>query len=124
MSDAIIKLHDFGVAYDQKTVLSGVNTTIRSGRITAIIGPSGCGKSTMLKAMNRMLETQKDAAVFVVPKAKYPLAKALYQFAPICLICGYMMNMLGERAGRGCEGPWVIAKGAACVRQSQLVQID
>ena len=64
MSDAIIKLHDFGVAYDQKTVLSGVNTTIRSGRITAIIGPSGCGKSTMLKAMNRMLETQKDAAVF------------------------------------------------------------
>lgn len=67
---------------------------------------------------------EKDAAVFVVPKAKYPLAKALYQFAPICLICGYMMNMLGERAGRGCEGPWVIAKGAACVRQSQLVQID
>ena len=64
MSDAIIKLHDFGVAYDQKTVLSGVNTAIRSGRITAIIGPSGCGKSTMLKAMNRMLETQKDAAVF------------------------------------------------------------
>ena len=64
MSDAIIKLHDFGVAYDQKTVLSGVNTAIRAGRITAIIGPSGCGKSTMLKAMNRMLEVQKDAAVF------------------------------------------------------------
>lgn len=67
---------------------------------------------------------EKEAAVFVVPKAKYPLAKALYQFAPICLICGYMMNMLGERAGRGCEGPWVIAKGAACVRQSEIVYID
>ena len=64
MNDAMITLHDFGVAYDKKTVLEGVNTTIRKGRITAIIGPSGCGKSTMLKAMNRMLETQKDARIF------------------------------------------------------------
>ena len=32
-------LHDFGVAYEKKTVLEGVNTTIRRGRITAIIGP-------------------------------------------------------------------------------------
>ena len=63
MNDAMITLHDFGVAYDKKTVLEGVNTTIRKGRITAIIGPSGCGKSTMLKAMNRMLETQKDARI-------------------------------------------------------------
>ena len=64
MNDAMITLHDFGVAYDKKTVLEGVNTTIRKGRITAIIGPSGCGKSTMLKAMNRMLETQKDTHIF------------------------------------------------------------
>ena len=64
MSDELITFHDFGVAYDKKKVLTGVNTSIRSGRITAIIGPSGCGKSTLLKAMNRMLETQKDAEVF------------------------------------------------------------
>ena len=56
MRDSIITLHDFGVDYEKKTVLEGVNTAIRRGRITAIIGPSGCGKSTMLKAMNRMLE--------------------------------------------------------------------
>ena len=62
MNDAIITLHDFGVAYEKKTVLEDVNTAIRRGRITAIIGPSGCGKSTLLKAMNRMLELQKDAA--------------------------------------------------------------
>ena len=64
MSEELIRLYDFGVAYDKKTVLEGINTAIRPGRITAIIGPSGCGKSTLLKAMNRMLETQKDAAVF------------------------------------------------------------
>ena len=63
MNEALITLHDFGVAYENKTVLEGVNTTIRKNRITAIIGPSGCGKSTMLKAMNRMLELQSDAKI-------------------------------------------------------------
>ena len=61
MKDAIITLHDFGVSYEQKTVLSQVNAAIAPNRITAIIGPSGCGKSTMLKAMNRMLDA--DARV-------------------------------------------------------------
>ena len=64
MNNAVITLHDFGVAYENKTVLEGITAAIRPGRITAIIGPSGCGKSTLLKAMNRMLETQKDAKVF------------------------------------------------------------
>ena len=63
MKDAVITLHDFGVAYEKKTVLEGVNASIRRGKITAIIGPSGCGKSTMLKAMNRMLELQSDVTL-------------------------------------------------------------
>lgn len=63
MTDSIITLHDFGVAYEKKTVLEGVNASIRQGRITAIIGPSGCGKSTLLKAMNRMLELESGACV-------------------------------------------------------------
>ena len=63
MKDSLITLHDFGVSYENKPVLEGVNTAIRKNRITAIIGPSGCGKSTLLKAMNRMLELQNDARI-------------------------------------------------------------
>ena len=63
MNEALITLHEFGVAYENKPVLENVNTAIRKNRITAIIGPSGCGKSTMLKAMNRMLELQSDAKI-------------------------------------------------------------
>ena len=59
MSNAIT-LHDFGAAYEKKTVLSGINAAIPAGKITAIIGPSGCGKSTLLKAINRMLELETD----------------------------------------------------------------
>ena len=62
MSNAIT-LHDFGVAYEKKTVLSGINTAIPAGKITAIIGPSGCGKSTLLKAINRMLELETDVEI-------------------------------------------------------------
>ena len=62
MSDAIVSLHDFGVAYDKKTVLSNINAKIMPNRITAIIGPSGCGKSTMLKGINRMLDMDQSAS--------------------------------------------------------------
>ena len=63
MNDAILTLHDFGVAYDKKTVLEGIHLAIRPGKITAIIGPSGCGKSTLLKALNRTLELDKTTDV-------------------------------------------------------------
>ena len=63
MNDALITLHNFGVAYEKKTVLEDVNAAIRPNRITAIIGPSGCGKSTLLKAMNRLLELQSDVTI-------------------------------------------------------------
>ena len=62
MSNAIT-LHDFGVAYEKKTVLKNINAAIPAGKITAIIGPSGCGKSTMLKAINRMLELETDVDI-------------------------------------------------------------
>ena len=64
------------------------------------------------------------SAVFIIPKAKNVLAESLYNFVPACLVFGYLMTMLGERSGRGCEGPWSFSKGAACVRQSEIVMVD
>lgn len=61
------------------------------------------------------------AVYFKVPKTAYPYTMPLTQFAPICLLMGYVQNMLGERSGRGCEGPWSFSKGAACVRQSEII---
>lgn len=82
------------------------------------------GRPLAVVTDREMPELEGKATVFVVPKAQNILAESMYHFAPICLICGYMMNMKGERAGRGCDGPWIIAKGAACVRQSNIEIID
>ena len=44
----------------------------------------------------------------------------LTQYAPICLILGCIMDMIGEVDGRGCQGVWHIAQGAKCIRESKM----
>lgn len=55
-----------------------------------------------------------------VPKTKYAFNMPLTQYAPICLLAGYIMDMIGEVDGRGCQGVWHIADGAKCIRQSKI----
>lgn len=43
------------VGYGERPVLNGLNLTIESGSVTALVGPNGSGKSTLLKAMARLL---------------------------------------------------------------------
>ena len=62
-----------------------------------------------------------DTMYVKVPGTKYGMNMALTEYAPICLLIGYIMDMIGEVDGRGCEGVWQIADGARCIRQSEMV---
>lgn len=62
-----------------------------------------------------------DTDYVKVPSTKYACNMALTEYAPICLLLGYIMDMIGEKDGRGCEGVWKIADGAKCIRQSELI---
>ncbi|PDP85398.1 cobalamin/Fe3+-siderophore ABC transporter ATP-binding protein [Glycomyces fuscus] len=44
------------LAYDDHTVVEGLDTDIVEGTITCVIGPNGCGKSTMLRALGRLMK--------------------------------------------------------------------
>ncbi len=54
-TDAIVKVEGLGVAFDtpagRRTVLSGLDLTIRRGECLAIVGPNGAGKTVLTNAL-------------------------------------------------------------------------
>jgi phospholipid/cholesterol/gamma-HCH transport system ATP-binding protein len=48
-AEAVIELRDVHYAIGGRPIFTGLDLTIRRGRITAIMGPSGGGKTTLLK---------------------------------------------------------------------------
>lgn len=64
---------------------------------------------------------ETDTVYVKVPRTKYDCNMALTEYAPVCLLAGYLMELIGETDGRGCEGVWHIADGARCIRQSEMV---
>src|SRR5471030_2234514 len=57
----ILQVEELKAWYDKTLAVKGVNMTIHSRAITAIIGPSGCGKSTLIRCLNRMHEVSPGA---------------------------------------------------------------
>ena len=47
MADSVVELENVTVNRDGRTVLSGLNLTIREGEAWAVVGPTGSGKSTL-----------------------------------------------------------------------------
>ncbi|KAJ1684515.1 hypothetical protein LUZ63_020270 [Rhynchospora breviuscula] len=58
-----IDVSDLNIFYGDFLAVEGVNMTIPSRSVTALIGPSGCGKSTFLRTLNRMHEVIPGARV-------------------------------------------------------------
>lgn len=56
------------LAYDQAVIISGMDVSIPSGQITALVGPNGCGKSTLLRGLARLL-APKGGTAFLDGKA-------------------------------------------------------
>ncbi|MGO3146301.1 MAG: ABC transporter ATP-binding protein [Leucobacter sp.] len=51
------------LAYDDRTIVDGLDLRVTPGAITSIVGPNGCGKSTLLRALSRLLKPQSGRAV-------------------------------------------------------------
>jgi phospholipid/cholesterol/gamma-HCH transport system ATP-binding protein len=49
MQDSLVKIKQLRFAYDQNTVLDGIDIDIPRGKVVAIMGGSGCGKTTLLR---------------------------------------------------------------------------
>ncbi|MFC9019460.1 ATP-binding cassette domain-containing protein, partial [Streptomyces albidoflavus] len=51
---ARLTARDLTLAYEDRTVVPGLDLDIPDGRVTVIIGPNACGKSTTLRALGRL----------------------------------------------------------------------
>ena len=55
MEEIILRLDGLAVGYGKKTLVSGVELSVRPGQVVTLIGPNGAGKSTILKTVTRQI---------------------------------------------------------------------
>ncbi|MET9294092.1 ABC transporter ATP-binding protein [Streptomyces sp. NPDC003077] len=51
-----LRVEQLTAGYAGHTAVNGVDLTVPSGQVVAIVGPNGCGKSTLLRSMARLHE--------------------------------------------------------------------
>ena len=54
-----IKTEALSISYEDHLVVEDLDLTLTASKITSIIGPNGCGKSTILKAIGRVIKSNK-----------------------------------------------------------------
>ncbi|CAO1666917.1 ABC transporter [Halomonas sp. NYA30] len=52
-----------GMSYGARLVIEGLNISLPSGQVTAIVGPNGCGKSTLLAGLARLHKPDSGAVL-------------------------------------------------------------
>ncbi|GAA3810299.1 amino acid ABC transporter permease/ATP-binding protein [Streptomyces chiangmaiensis] len=61
---AAVEVGNLHKSYGEHVVLDGLNMTVRTGEVVALLGPSGSGKSTLLRTINH-LEDPDSGAVLI-----------------------------------------------------------
>ncbi|MEU1827486.1 ABC transporter ATP-binding protein [Streptomyces abikoensis] len=51
------------LAYEERTVVEGLDLDVPDGRVTVIVGPNACGKSTLLRALGRLLKPARGSVL-------------------------------------------------------------
>ncbi|WP_394248682.1 ABC transporter ATP-binding protein [Arthrobacter pityocampae] len=53
---ATLAAEDLTLAYDDRTVVDGLDVVLPAGKVTVIVGANACGKSTLLRGLARLLK--------------------------------------------------------------------
>lgn len=106
MPATVLELDGFGVAYGERTVLSGVTLTVPECGILTLLGPAGTGKSTLVRtlagfnASNPSLRTWGTARFAGAPLGSGPLPALVAQSARL-MIASILENVVNDLPERG-----------------------
>ncbi|MHB1677577.1 MAG: amino acid ABC transporter permease/ATP-binding protein [Sulfuriferula sp.] len=59
----MVQVQNLSKRFGQFQVLNGLNLTVRTGEVVALLGPSGSGKSTLLRCINRLEEWEEGVVL-------------------------------------------------------------
>jgi ABC-type branched-subunit amino acid transport system ATPase component len=63
-AETLLELRDVHAGYGDSTILRGVDLTLSSGSLTAVIGANGAGKSTLLKTIFGLVDIKQGSVHF------------------------------------------------------------
>ncbi|RPK90014.1 MULTISPECIES: ABC transporter ATP-binding protein [Streptomyces] len=63
MTESRLTARDLTLAYEERTVVEGLDLDVPHGRVTVIVGPNACGKSTLLRALGRLLKPRRGSVL-------------------------------------------------------------
>jgi branched-chain amino acid transport system ATP-binding protein len=84
-SPALLEVRAIHAAYESVEVLHGVDLSITSGSVTAILGPNGSGKSTLLSVLAGLHPSSSGVVLFDGEPVRFGRGEALVR-AGLCLI--------------------------------------
>ena len=65
---SVLEIKNLHVSVEDKEILKGLNLTLKTGEIAAIMGPNGTGKSTLSAAImvTQIMKSQKETSFLMV----------------------------------------------------------
>ena len=114
--EPVIALRDVSVGYDDRAAVTGVDLTVYSGDVLALIGPNGSGKSTLVRGILGLASVLAgDVELFGVPAARFRRRHRLGYVPQRHTVGGAIPSTVEEVVGSGrlTHRPWYTRANAA-----------